>query len=68
MKTQTYAVPNISCGHCVMHIKRALSELEGVQSVEGDPKSKEIKVEFSEPATDELIRATLSDIDYPAEA
>ena len=51
-----------------MHIKRAISELEGVKSVEGDPSSKQIKVEFSEPATDELIRATLAEINYPAEA
>jgi len=68
MKTLTYAVPNISCGHCVMHIKQALSELKGVQSVEGDPKGKEIKVVFAEPTTDELIRSTLAEINYPAEA
>lgn len=67
MKTLTYSVPAISCGHCVMHIKQELSTLEGVESVEGDPRGKHVTVEFTSPATDELIRATLAKINYPAE-
>ena len=68
MKTLTYSIPNISCGQCVMHIKKALSALDGVESVEGDPTEKRITVEFIAPATDELIRDTLAEINYPAEA
>lgn len=68
MKTLTYSIPNISCGHCVMHIKKALSALDGVEAVEGDLTEKRITVEFTAPATDELIRKTLTEINYPAEA
>jgi copper chaperone len=67
MKTLTYSIPNISCGHCVMHVKQTLKALEGVLSVEGLPQDKQITVEFTDPATDELIRKTLASIDYPAQ-
>lgn len=66
METTTLSVPNISCGHCVMAIQKALNETEGVQKVEGDPNSKEIRVEFDAPATLDNIKATLKEINYPA--
>lgn len=50
-----------------MHIKQALNELEGIQSVEGNVQGKEVTVEFTDPATDKLIRETLASIDYPAQ-
>ena len=50
-----------------MHIKQALNELEGIQSVEGDIQGKEVTVEFTDPATDKLIRETLVSINYPAQ-
>jgi len=67
METQKLSVPNITCGHCVMTIQRELGELEGVSKVEGDPSSKEITVNWDAPATLEKIRATLKEINYPAE-
>jgi len=66
MEKQTLSIPNISCGHCVMTIKNELSELEGVASVEGDPGTKNIVVEWDAPATLEKIKATLQEINYPA--
>jgi len=36
METMKLSVPNISCGHCVMTIKRELGEIKGVSKVEGD--------------------------------
>jgi copper chaperone CopZ len=67
MNQVTYSIPNISCNHCVMRIKTALLKLDGVQDVEGDPESKQIRVEFDDPSSDELLRETLKEIDYPAE-
>ena len=32
MKTITYHIPAISCGHCVHTIKMELGELPGIQS------------------------------------
>ena len=65
MSTKTYFIPNISCEHCVMRITNRLNEIDGVESVAGDVASKEVTVEFSEPATDELITAALEEINYP---
>jgi copper chaperone CopZ len=66
MEKQHLNIPNISCGHCVMSIKNELSELEGVGVVEGDPENKSITVEWEAPATLEIIRNTLNEINYPA--
>ncbi len=66
MDKQTFTVPNITCGHCVMSIKNELSELEGVKAVEGDPSDKSITVEWENPVTLEMIRETLKEINYPA--
>lgn len=66
MAKETFSIPNISCGHCVMSIKNELNELEGVKTAEGDPGSKSITVEFESPATLEQIKETLKEINYPA--
>jgi len=66
METKTLSIPNISCGHCVMSIKKELSEMEGVSEVEGDPGSKSITLEWDAPATLEKIKDTLKEINYPA--
>ena len=67
MESQILSVPNMTCSHCVMTIQRELGELEGVSKVEGDPSCKEITVKWDAPATLEKIRATLKEINYPAE-
>ena len=66
MDTKTLIVPNISCGHCVMAIKRELGEMEGVTKVDGDPGKKEITLEWDAPASLDKIKSTLSEINYPA--
>ena len=66
MEKKTLSIPNISCGHCVMSIKKELSEMEGVSKVEGDPGSKSVTLEWDAPATLEKIRDTLKEINYPA--
>lgn len=66
MSKQTFSIPNISCGHCVMSIKNELSELDGVKKVEGDPGAKNVTVEWEAPVTEEKIKATLKEINYPA--
>ena len=66
MAIETFSIPNISCGHCVMSIKNELNELDGIKTVEGDPENKKITVEFESPATLEQIKETLKEINYPA--
>ena len=67
MEKQTFVIPNITCGHCVMSIKNELSELEGVKMVVGDQESKRVTVEWETPATIEGIKNTLKEMNYPAE-
>jgi len=66
MKTVTYNIPNISCGHCVMTIQNELKELAGVQSVKADQVSKTAVVSFDSPASEEIIKQLLAEINYPA--
>jgi len=67
MQKETFNIPKISCGHCVMSIKNELRELDGVVDVQGDPQTKNMTVEYDAPATDEQIRAKLQEINYPAQ-
>ena len=66
MSTARLSIPNISCAHCVKAIQRELSDIEGVITVEGDPATKDITVEWDVPASVEKIKATLKEINYPA--
>jgi len=67
MEKQTFIIPNISCGHCVMSIKGELNEIDGVKSVEGDPDSKSITVEWESSTSANAIKEKLREINYPAE-
>jgi copper ion binding protein len=66
MEKKTFSIPNISCGHCVMAIKNELSELDGIKMVEGNPEAKSIDVEWDAPITEDKIKETLKEINYPA--
>ena len=67
MEKQDLTIPNISCGHCVMSIKNELSDLEGVTAVDGNPETKSMTVAWEAPATLEIIKAQLREMNYPAE-
>lgn len=65
MEEKTVKAPNISCGHCVANIKKELEEIGGVESVVGDPKTKEVTVRWDKPADWKKISDTLKEIGYP---
>ena len=68
MKTVTYSIPNINCGHCVHTIQTELAEVKGVQSVKADALSKKVEVVFDAPADEAKIKARLAEINYPVVA
>ncbi len=68
MKTVTYSVPNINCGHCVHTIQTEVSDLQGVQSVKADFNTKKVEVTFDAPASEDSIKSLLAEINYPAAA
>ena len=67
MEKETFHIPNISCGHCVMAVKNELNEMDGVVRVEGDPQTKDVTVEYDAPATPDGIKARLQEINYPVQ-
>jgi copper chaperone len=67
MDQETLRIPNISCGHCVSAIEAELAELDGVTTVKADAETKTVTVEWDAPASIEDIRATLTEINYPAQ-
>ena len=65
MESKSYTVPNISCGHCVHTIQTELRDLKGITRVEVNQEGKRVAVDFEAPASDEIIRTTLAEINYP---
>ncbi|MBU3107682.1 heavy-metal-associated domain-containing protein [Clostridium gasigenes] len=57
-------VEGMSCGHCVNHVKEALSELNGVTSVAVDLDAKTAIIEVSVYVNDEDIKFAIDDAGY----
>jgi copper chaperone CopZ len=66
MTTVSYTIPNINCNHCVHTIKTEISELDGVKSVDANATTKKATITFDSPATEDQIKQTLAEINYPA--
>ena len=56
-------VEGMSCGHCVMSVKKALSEVEGVGAVDVDLESGRVKV-VGEVLADDALKAAVEDAGY----
>jgi copper chaperone len=57
-------VEGMSCGHCVNHVKEALSELSGVTSVDVNLAAKTAVLEASVDVKDEDIKFAIDDAGY----
>ncbi len=68
MTTVTYSVPAIHCMHCTHTIEMEVGELEGVKAVKADMDTKDVVVTFDAPASEEKIKALLTEIEYPVAA
>lgn len=67
MEKNTLKIPNISCGHCVNAIKNELEDMKGIISVDGNPGDKTVTIEWDSPASLDIIKNKLKEINYPAE-
>jgi len=65
MTNVTYAIPNISCGHCVHTIQMEVGELTGVHAVVADQNTKTVTIGFDDSATEDQIKTLLKEINYP---
>ena len=66
MNKVIYSIPNISCGHCVHTIQTEIADVEGVKSVVANSGTKSVEIVFEAPATEEVIKDALKEINYPA--
>ena len=57
-------IEGMSCGHCVNHVKEALSELNGVTSVEVNLDTKSAIIEASVDVKEEDIKFAIDDAGY----
>lgn len=57
-------VEGMSCGHCVNHVKEALSELKGVTSVDVNLEGKTAVIESSIDVKNEDIKSAIDDAGY----
>lgn len=66
--TVVLKAPDISCGHCVKAIKTAVSEINGVSTVDGDTERKEVFVTY-DPSVVELdaIEKVMEEEGYPVD-
>jgi copper chaperone len=62
--TKKILVEGMSCGHCVNHVKEALSELNGVTSVDVNLSAKTAVIETSAEVKDEDIKFAIDDAGY----
>jgi copper chaperone len=67
MESHTFHIPNISCGHCTMTIENELNEMDGISEVRSNVADKTVTVKWQAPVTEVQIRATLNEINYPAD-
>ena len=65
MRTETYVVGDMSCGHCVAAVETEVGAVEGVTSVEADLASKVVRVS-GERFDDAAVRAAIGEAGYVA--
>ena len=68
MTTVTYSVPAIHCMHCTHTIEMEVGELQGVEAVRAEVDTKNVTITFDSPASEEKIKALLTEIEYPVAA
>jgi copper chaperone CopZ len=59
-------IPNISCNHCVMTVKRESGFVDGVEFVSGDVEGKTATFEVAGEQALIALKAALAEAGYPA--
>ena len=67
METITLTIPNISCHHCIMTIKRESGFVDGVEFLNGDVEGKTATFRVASDEALTSLKRTLAEIGYPAE-
>lgn len=65
MEKKVFVVPDIGCNGCVHTVEGEIGELAGVAAVKAELENKQVTVEWDAPATWDVIKAKLIEIEYP---
>ena len=65
MKTVKLDIPNISCNHCIMTVKRESGFVDGVEFVSGDVDAKTATFQVAGEEALDALKASLADAGYP---
>jgi copper chaperone len=57
MKTQNLTIEGMSCGHCVMHVKKELSKLNGVTIENIEIGKARVQVDETQVSFEHLVKA-----------
>ena len=61
---KVYNVEGMMCAHCEMHVKKAVENVEGVQSCVADRNAKTATVVMAEGTDENAIKAAIVDAGY----
>lgn len=64
MKTVMLEIPNISCNHCIMTVKRETGLVAGAEFVSADLATKKVVVEVQDEQVLKALRETLAEAGY----
>ena len=66
MEQVSLTAPDISCDHCIASIQKAVTKLNGVHFLKGDPAAKQVTIEY-DPSQVELaaIQKVMEEEGYP---
>ena len=62
--TKTLSIEGMMCAHCVAHVEKALSALEGVASAKADLEGKTAAVTLSGDVSDQALRDAVTGAGY----
>lgn len=65
METITLSIPNISCNHCVMTIRRESGFVDGVTFLSGDAAGKTATFDVADETALAALKAALAEAGYP---
>ncbi len=65
MQTKTFTVPNIGCSGCVNTVESTVRQIAGVRTVQAEEDTKQVVVQWDDPATWSEIEQALTEVDYP---
>jgi copper chaperone len=65
METVKLDIPNISCNHCIMTVKRESGFVDGVEFLSGDIEGKTATFQVTDEEALQALKAALAEAGYP---